>query len=72
MLTTLKAVIKEDGSVQLLEHVKLDHEVKALVTILDSDISYDKDDVHEIMTLSESVLSKDWLKPEEDEAWKNL
>jgi len=22
--------------------------------------------------LSESALSKDWLKPEEDEAWKNL
>jgi len=22
--------------------------------------------------LSESVLAKDWLSPEEDEAWKNL
>ncbi|MEO8446600.1 MAG: hypothetical protein ABI528_03850 [bacterium] len=50
----------------------MDHEAKALVTILDNSISYNKDDVNEIMTLSESVLSNDWLKPEEDEAWKNL
>jgi hypothetical protein len=26
----------------------------------------------EISLLSESSLQKDWLQPEEDEAWKNL
>jgi hypothetical protein len=26
----------------------------------------------EIAIMSESSLSKDWLKPEEDEAWQNL
>ncbi|HAO11017.1 MAG TPA: DUF2281 domain-containing protein [Planktothrix sp. UBA8407] len=26
----------------------------------------------EISILSESSLQKDWLQPEEDEAWKNL
>jgi hypothetical protein len=26
----------------------------------------------ETVILSESVLAKDWLSPEEDEAWKNL
>ncbi|HEY9863711.1 MAG TPA: hypothetical protein V6D21_05980 [Candidatus Obscuribacterales bacterium] len=26
----------------------------------------------EITILSESSLQKDWLQPEEDEAWKNL
>lgn len=26
----------------------------------------------ETVILSESVLAKDWLRPEEDEAWKNL
>jgi hypothetical protein len=26
----------------------------------------------EMAILSESVLVKDWLSPEEDEAWKNL
>lgn len=26
----------------------------------------------ETAVLSESLLGKDWLKPEEDEAWQNL
>jgi hypothetical protein len=26
----------------------------------------------DIAIMSESSLSKDWLKPEEDEAWRNL
>ena len=26
----------------------------------------------DLMLVSESVLAKDWLKPEEDEAWQNL
>jgi Protein of unknown function (DUF2281) len=26
----------------------------------------------EVVLLSESALAKDWLKPEEDEAWQNL
>jgi hypothetical protein len=26
----------------------------------------------ETLTISESALKKDWLKPEEDEAWQNL
>jgi len=26
----------------------------------------------EITLMSESSLTKDWMKPEEDEAWKNL
>lgn len=72
MLRTLEAVIKEDGSVHLLENIKLDKERKALVTILDNDISYKNDRVYEIMLMSESSLSKDWLRPEEDEAWKDL
>lgn len=72
MLRTIEAVIKEDGSVHLLENIKLDKERKALVTILDSDISYKNDRVYEIMLMSESSLSKDWLRPEEDEAWKDL
>ena len=27
---------------------------------------------HETALISESSLKKDWLKPEEDEAWKDL
>ncbi len=29
-------------------------------------------DKYEITMASESSLRKDWLRPEEDEAWKNL
>jgi len=29
-------------------------------------------ETREITAMSESSLSKDWLKPEEDEAWKEL
>ncbi len=29
-------------------------------------------DVNEISLLSEAALAKDWLSPEEDEAWKDL
>jgi hypothetical protein len=31
-----------------------------------------KDKVNEVMFMSESSLAKDWLSPEEDEAWKDL
>ncbi|NJK69722.1 MAG: DUF2281 domain-containing protein [Microcoleus sp. SU_5_3] len=34
-------------------------------------IKYDKNKL-EASLLSESALQKDWLKPEEDEAWQNL
>jgi len=30
------------------------------------------DDKLEMAVLSESSLKKDWLKPEEEEAWRNL
>ena len=29
-------------------------------------------ETREVTLASESVLKKDWLKPEEDEAWQNL
>lgn len=31
-----------------------------------------KKEKYEITMISESSLEKDWLKPEEDKAWKNL
>ncbi|MEG4272780.1 MULTISPECIES: hypothetical protein [unclassified Microcoleus] len=34
-------------------------------------IKYDKNKLEASM-LSESALQKDWLNPEEDEAWQNL
>lgn len=37
--------------------------------LLKSEVSREK---LEIMLLAESSFSKDWLKPEEDEAWRDL
>ena len=34
--------------------------------------NYQQKDVQETLLLSENSLKKDWLSPEEDEAWQNL
>jgi len=44
-------------------------EVLDFVHFLKAKISREKLDM---AIMSESSLSKDWLKPEEDEAWQNL
>jgi hypothetical protein len=44
-------------------------EVLAFVSALEKEISNEK---LETAILSESSLEKDWLIPEEDEAWKDL
>jgi hypothetical protein len=68
MLKTIKASIDKDGTVHLNETVKLNSKRKALVTILEEDSEL----VDEVTILSESPLSKDWDKPEEDKAWAHL
>ena len=67
MLQTVEAIIDENGKVELAETIKLTSRRRALVTILD-EISPDM----ECAILSESALAKEWLTPEEDEAWKHL
>lgn len=47
------------------------NEVEVIV-LIDPDHAYKKDNAFEIMLMSESSLAKDWLRPEEDEAWKDL
>jgi hypothetical protein len=53
---------------------KLSHfEKKAIHTFLESELS--KEEVNESIEtylLSEKTLAKDWLKKQEDEAWKDL
>lgn len=71
MLKTFKAIIEKDGKIRPLEDVKLDQSRQVLVTILDEE---DENNLHEPETpyLSEEALKKDWLKNEEDEAWRHL
>jgi hypothetical protein len=69
MLRTVEALIDENGKVQLLESIELSSVRRALVTILDEELS---DAPHEITILSETALAEDWNRPEEDEAWAYL
>ena len=67
MLRTIRAIVRPDGSVRLLESIELAEERQALVTILENE-----DDSIVTMLLSESALGNDWARPEEDEAWSHL
>lgn len=54
--------IKEAPEPLLTEVLDFVHFLKAKIVREELDIAI----------ISESALSKDWLKPEEDEAWQNL
>ena len=66
MIQTVEAVIQPDGSVRLLQPVRVDEPRRALLTVLPARLLTD-----EITLLSEPALS-DWNRPEEDEAWSYL
>lgn len=68
MLTTLEAVIEEDGRIRLLENVKLRGGKRALVTILEEDY---ESAAGEAALLSEASLAQDWNREEEDRAWQH-
>ncbi len=69
MIRTVEAVIDEQGSVRLLEPVRLPASRRALVTILDDE---PPEDTRETALLSEAALATDWNRPEEDAAWSHL
>jgi hypothetical protein len=66
MLKTVEAVIETDGSVRLVEPVRVPRPRRALVTILDEESEGD------LALLSEAALAEDWDRPEEEEAWRHL
>jgi hypothetical protein len=68
MIRTVEAEIDEQGTVRLLEAVRLPASRRALVTILEDEPSTSAD---ESALLSEPALG-DWNRPEEDEAWSHL
>jgi hypothetical protein len=68
MITTVEAVIGQDGSVRLLQGVALPGPRRALVTILDEEPAHP----NEPALLSEPALAADWNRPEEDAAWSHL
>ncbi len=68
MKQTVEAIIDEQGHIRLMEPVKVKGVHRALVTILDEAPV----EVDEATQLAERALEEDWLRPEEDEAWKHL
>lgn len=67
LLPCFRAIVRPDGSVELLESIEVAEERQALVTILENE-----DDSIVTMLLSESALGNDWARQEEDEAWSHL
>jgi hypothetical protein len=66
MIRTVEAIIDEKGKVSLPEPVRPSSARRALVTILE------EAPVAERALLSETVLSDDCDRPEEDAAWAHL
>jgi len=66
MIRTVEAAVDEQGSVRLLELLKLPELRRALVTILEEPPA-----ASETALLSEAALA-DWNRPEEDAAWLHL
>lgn len=66
MQKSIEAIIDTNGHVRLTEAVRLDAPHRAIVTIIDEPTMPDT------ALLSETALSKDWNRPEEDEAWSHL
>jgi hypothetical protein len=71
VLRTVEATIDRNGKVKLAETIKLRTKARALVTILDEQ-SPEAELSNEAALLAEASLAKDWLSPEEGEAWKHL
>lgn len=69
MLQTVEAVVDEKGKVKTLEPLKLPKRRRALLTVLDEEPG---EAAFNLTALSEAALAKDWLQPEEDEAWSHL
>ena len=69
MIQSVKAIVNEDGTVQLLETVSLPEARRALVTILEEEPATSRS---ETALLSQQALAGDWERPEEDGAWSHL
>jgi hypothetical protein len=69
MLRTVQAVVEADGTVRVLEPLRLHGAHRAVLTILDDG---EPDSLSSTALLSEVALATDWTRPEEDAAWAYL
>lgn len=68
MIHTVEATIDDKGEIHLTEPIKIKGIHRVFVTVLE------EPPIETLGTalLSESSLSRDWSRPEEDEAWSHL
>jgi len=69
MLKTIEAILDENGTIHLSESIDIKTARRVLVTVLDESPIIS---ANEEALLSEDVLSQDWEKDEEDDAWSYL
>ncbi|GMQ82888.1 MAG: hypothetical protein BMS9Abin05_2354 [Rhodothermia bacterium] len=69
MPNTFKAILGRDGKLRLRDKIRFSRDRKVLVTVLDDGL---EDESQFSSNLSESSLSKDWNRAEEDKAWQHL
>lgn len=69
MLQTYEGVVDKDGSLHLLEPIKLPKRRRSIITILNEEPMAE---LTNLALLSEPVLARDWERPEENEAWLHL
>ena len=67
MLTPLEATLEKDGTIRWIEPLP-GRRYRILVTLLEKLPDEDR----ESSLLAEAALAKDWLRPEEEEAWAHL
>ena len=78
MPKTVEVVVGEDGSIQLPDSITLKRDQRVLVTILEEGDEDEQEDSEtgfsagETALLSEETLAEDWIREEEEEAWKHL
>jgi len=69
MIQTLEAVVDQQGTLRLIEPIRLPPLRRALITILDEEPEWS---ARQSALLSEPALASEWLMPEEDAAWSHL
>ena len=69
MLQSIKGIIDQDGKLRILGKIDLPKSRRVIITILDEDPA---DEDINLALVSESVLARDWERPEEDKAWSHL
>ena len=63
MLQTIHGIWEKDGKIRVLEDISVQYPARVLITVLNAP---------DTAAASEPALAKDWLREEEEEAWRHL